>query len=83
MNFLTHEGRVNILIKEGYIDAGALVQGMKSLGYEIDRRQINQMIDYLGRQDERKGVITKDAFKKFMSAKMHINDPENEIRAAF
>ena len=49
MSFSTHEERVNIFNKKGYIDAGALVEGMKSLGYEIDRRQINQMIDYLDR----------------------------------
>jgi Ca2+-binding EF-hand superfamily protein len=49
---------------------------MKSLGYEIDKRQINQMIDYLDREEDvKKGVITKDAFKRFMSAKMHIHDP--------
>ncbi len=32
---------------------------MKSLGYEIDKKQISQMIEYLDKENEKKGVITK------------------------
>ena len=49
---------------------------MKSLGYEIDKKQISQMIDFLDKDHEKKGVITREAFKKFMSARMDYRDPE-------
>jgi Ca2+-binding EF-hand superfamily protein len=41
---------------------------MKELGYEIDKRQVAQMIEFL--DENGKGIITKDAFLKFMTARM-------------
>ncbi len=41
---------------------------MKELGYEIDKRQVAQMIEFL--DEGGKGIITKDAFLKFMTARL-------------
>ena len=43
---------------------------MKELGYEIDKRQITQMLEYF--DESGKGLITKDAFIKFMTARLVI-----------
>lgn len=50
---------------------------MKTLGYEIDRKQISQMIEFLDQkgEGEKKGVITKESFKKFMTARLDYRDP--------
>ena len=55
-------------MKTGFIDANSLVDNMKELGYEIDKRQILQMIEFFG--DGSKGVITKEAFMRFMTARL-------------
>jgi hypothetical protein len=41
---------------------------MKELGYEIDKRQVAQMVEFL--DEGAKGIITKDAFLKFMTARL-------------
>ena len=59
MNFLIRKIKVYIFVSEGYIDAECLAEGMKSLGYEVDRRQISDMINFLDMNGQKKGVITK------------------------
>lgn len=61
---------------------------MKTLGYQIDKKQVSQMIDFL--DDTNKGIITKDAFIKFMTARMVQNallqdfrDEQEELRQGF
>jgi Ca2+-binding EF-hand superfamily protein len=41
---------------------------MKELGYEIDKRQVTQMMEYL--DESGKGIITKEVFLKFMTARL-------------
>ena len=41
---------------------------MKALGYEIDKRQVEQMVEYL--DEGSKGVISKEAFLRFMTARL-------------
>lgn len=41
---------------------------MKALGYEIDKRQVSQMIEYL--DEGNKGVITKENFLRFMTGRL-------------
>jgi Ca2+-binding EF-hand superfamily protein len=48
---LIPEAKVHILLNSGYIDASALAEGMKSLGYEVDKKQISQMIDFLDKDN--------------------------------
>lgn len=53
---------------KGVIDATGLAEAMKILGYAVDRKQVQEM---LGALDERgNGNITKDEFKKFMTARL-------------
>ena len=63
-----NRGRGTALIILGYIDANGLIDNMKELGYEIDKRQVTQMIEFL--DETGKGIITKDAFLKFMTARL-------------
>lgn len=46
------------------------MENMKELGYEIDKRQVAQMIEYL--DESSKGIISKEAFLKFMTARLVI-----------
>lgn len=41
---------------------------MKSLGYEVDKKQVTQMIEFL--DEGNKGVIPKESFLKFMTGRM-------------
>ena len=41
---------------------------MKQLGYEVDKKQITQMIEHL--DESNKGHVTKEAFMKFMTARL-------------
>lgn len=63
-----NRGRGKAFVILGYIDANGLIENMKELGYEIDKRQVTQMIEFL--DETGKGVITKEAFLKFMTARL-------------
>ena len=53
---------------KGTIDSVGLGDAMKVLGYEVDRKQVQEM---LAAPDEKgNGVISKDEFKKFMTARL-------------
>ena len=41
---------------------------MKVLGYQVEQKQVQEMISAL--DESGKGVISKDGFKKFMTARM-------------
>lgn len=57
---------------KGFIDAAGLGEAMKVLGYEVDRKQVQEMISSLDEGD--KGVISKEEFKKFMTARLDYRD---------
>jgi|JI6StandDraft_1071083.scaffolds.fasta_scaffold721950_1 Ca2+-binding EF-hand superfamily protein len=68
MNYWTLGTKVKFIFMLGFIDSTGLVDSMKSLGYEIDKRQVTQMIEYL--DEGNKGVISKDSFIKFMTGRL-------------
>jgi Ca2+-binding EF-hand superfamily protein len=52
----------------GFIDATSLGEGMASLGFQAEQAQVQQMIGVLDPKNT--GVIPKEEFKKFMTARM-------------
>ena len=53
---------------KGYIDSNGLTEAMKVLGYQVEPKQVQEMISAL--DEGGKGAISKDGFKKFMTARM-------------
>ena len=53
---------------KGYIDAIGLTEAMKALGYQVEPKQVQEMISAL--DEGGKGAISKEGFKKFMTARM-------------
>jgi Ca2+-binding EF-hand superfamily protein len=53
---------------KGFIDVGGLSDAMKVLGFEADRKQIEEMMEVLDKK--KSGIIRKEDFKKFMTAIM-------------
>ena len=53
---------------KGIIDATGLGEAMKILGYEVDKKQVQEMLAAL--DESGNGSITKDEFKKFMTARL-------------
>ena len=53
---------------KGIIDAGGLGEAMKILGYEVDKKQVQEMMGALDEQGN--GNISKEEFKKFMTARL-------------
>ena len=53
---------------KGSIDQNGLSEAMKTLGYQVEQKQVQEMISAL--DESGKGVISKEGFKKFMTARM-------------
>lgn len=55
---------------KGSIDQTSLAESLKVLGYHVDKKQVQEMISVLDEND--KGSISKEEFKKFMTNRMVI-----------
>lgn len=53
---------------KGHIDSHGLAEAMKVLGYQVDKKQVHEMITSIS--ETNKGSISRDEFKKFMTARL-------------